>query len=102
MKTIDDFTGAYGPDWETGVLADHVGAATEAGILIHRSPKGWAHATGPKGGAAVPVLCGEIIWINTEDGRIDGRCGLPVRHGEFACPGHWEAIISRPRYVPEG
>jgi hypothetical protein len=34
------------------------------------------------------VLCGEIVWIDTEDGRIDGRCGSYVYGTDFACPGH--------------
>jgi len=100
--TLDHFTGAYGPDWKTGVLADHLGAAEAAGMKVHAPRHGKAtYVTGPEGGYAVPVLCGEIVPIYTEDGPIDGRCGLDVRPGEFACAGHWEAIVSRPSYVPE-
>lgn len=93
-KTLDDFTGAYGADWTTGVLADHLGSALEAGMLVHTAKTtGKLFVTGPKGGAAVPVLCGEIVMIWTEDGYIDGRCGDHVTaESEIACPGHAEAI----------
>lgn len=90
--SIDNFTGSYGPDWKTGVVVDHLGSAVEAGMLVHTSPSGAVYVTGPKGGVAVPVVCGEIIMIDTEDGRIDGRCGLPVKADEGACPGHWAQI----------
>src|ERR1041384_2432525 len=94
-KTLDDFTGAYGPDWRTGVLTDHVGAAEAAGMKVHAPRHGKAtYVTGPAGGTSVPVLCGEIIEIATEDGPIDGRCGRDVRPGEFGCPGHHEMILS--------
>lgn len=93
-KTLDDFTGSYGPGWTIGVLTDHVGAATEAGMLLHTAPSGKAYVTGPKGGAAVPLLCGEVIEIATEDGPMTGRCGLPAATDAFGCPGHHEMILS--------
>jgi hypothetical protein len=93
-KTLDDFTGAYGSSWRTGVLVDHLGTALEAGMLAHASPRGYAYVTGPKGGHSVPVLCGEIVEIWTEDGPTDGRCGCLVKAGEGACPGHWAGILS--------
>ena len=40
-------------------------------------------------------LCPDLVWIDTEDGRVDGRCEGPivtvVVDGEevaFACEGH--------------
>lgn len=74
-RTIDDFTGAYGQDWTTGILAEHVHLAEQAGVEID-----------------VPILCGEIVEIWTEDGRIHGRCGTEVEPGGFACPGHTDEI----------
>ena len=94
MKTLDDFVGNYGWDWTTGVLTDHLGDAEAAGMLVHTSSRGFAFVTGPKGGKAVPVLCGEIIDMPTEDGPGTGRCGLPAKDGELGCPGHHEVIMS--------
>jgi hypothetical protein len=55
-------------------------------------------------------LCPELVWIDTEDGRVDGRCMQPIvpvtvppdaRYGEteatteaFACEGHAAQILS--------
>lgn len=94
LTALDNFTGCYGQDWARGVLVDHVGDATQAGCLYHVSPRGWAFLTGPKGGAAEPVLCAEVIEIATEDGPMTGRCGRPVKADELGCPGHHEAIMS--------
>lgn len=91
-KTLDDIIGAYGPDWTTGVLAEHTYLAEE-NILVHVAASGRTFVTGIKGGSATPVLCGEIVPIPTEDGIIDGRCGAPVYDRGFACPGH-EAQIN--------
>ena len=81
---LDDLVGSYGPDWRTGVCADHEHL--------------WAgrHGKLPSGrrilidldGTFERVVCGEIIWIDTEDGRIDGRCGADVPGNDWACPGH--------------
>lgn len=81
---LNDLVGSYGPDWRTGVCADHE----------HM----WMGRTGnlPTGKRILirddcsfeQVVCGEIIWIDTEDGRIDGRCGADVFDADWACPGH--------------
>jgi hypothetical protein len=94
LKTLDSYVGAYGPDWITGVVTDHVGSALEAGALLHKAASGKTYLTGPKGGVAIPVLCGELVPVATEDGVIDGRCGLPVLNDDLACPGHHEVIMS--------
>lgn len=93
-------TGAYGQDWTTGVLAEHLPSDANlrviaSGRLIALVPSAYKMLD------TVPVLCGEIVPIHTEDGTIDGRCGLPV-HGidGFACPGHQEAIMAY-RNAPE-
>lgn len=98
LNTLDTFTGAYGQTWDTGITTDHVHAATEAGCLLHTTPKGWARMTGPRGGASVPVLCGEVVGIDTEDGIVSGRCGQPVKANaaygtDLGCPGHHEMIL---------
>jgi len=38
-------------------------------------------------------LCPELVWIWTEDGKVDGRCMLPIVQGGFACEGHQEEIL---------
>lgn len=33
--------------------------------------------------------CPELVWIDTEDGRVDGRCLAPITDDEIgACEGH--------------
>jgi len=85
---LDSFTGAYGQAWKAGVLSDHAARAREAGLVIRTLSNGstWVYATG--GGRAVRLVCSEIIWIDHEDGRSDGRCGLPTVDG-FRCAGHY-------------
>lgn len=82
-------TGAYGQDWVTGVLAEHV----PADVSVYVSSNGKTFVMETKGSrVALPVLCGEIVEIYTEDGTIHGRCGQPVYERGIACPGHQEMI----------
>lgn len=74
--------GAYGQDWTSGVLAEHLDRATP--VYVDLNGLTWADSW--------PVLCGELVEIWTEDGRMDGRCGLQVHNNGYACPGHMEAI----------
>jgi hypothetical protein len=83
-----DFTGNYGQEWREGVVIDHLRAAQVAGCLVHEAPSGRRYVTGPRGGHAVPVVCGEVIQIDTEDGPISGRCGKPLHATEWACYMH--------------
>lgn len=77
----------YGPNYRAGVLAEHAGTDR----FVGRS--GRPFARDPHSGEVQPILCGEIVWIDTEDGRIDGRCGDRVIGADgFACPGHAEVI----------
>lgn len=92
VATIDDFIGSYGPEWVTGILSEHLGPAEEAGMVVHRSISGRNWVTGPNGGPAYPLLCSEARMIDTEDGPITGRCGMPVMGSDFACLGHQEEI----------
>lgn len=83
-----NIVGRYGPEWVTGVISDHEYRAddtrvAESGERLALVNDEW-----------VPVLCGEIVMIDTEDGRIDGRCGAPVMGDDVACPGH-QADIQR-------
>lgn len=82
-----DFGQAYGPDYRLGVITDHVGQAQAAGWTVHVAASGRTYISDPKG-AALPVLCGEIVRIDTEDGPTDGRCGHFVDHDDIACAGH--------------
>jgi hypothetical protein len=36
--------------------------------------------------------CPELVWHQTEDGPVDGRCLAPIVPGGYACEGHTEAI----------
>jgi hypothetical protein len=100
IETLDDLTGAYGQSWETGILSENRALAERHGYRVHEAANGAAWVTGPRGGRAVRVVCSELIWVDTEDGRIDGRCGLPVADG-WACSSHaaelaeWRAMSDR-------
>lgn len=91
--TVYDFTGMYGQDWTQGVLVDHLDRATAAGMVVRTMPASRRqYVTGPRGGVAFPVVCGDLVEVWTEDGRMDGRCGLPVLAGAPACEAHAEQI----------
>jgi hypothetical protein len=87
--TIDDFSGCYGQDWATGILVDVLDRALAAGLVARTMPaSGRVYLTGARGGRCLPVVCGDIIEIWTEDGRMDGRCGLPIVADRGACAAH--------------
>lgn len=85
VGALDGLTGYYGQEWKRGILLDHLHLAKEHGLRVTTVAAGttWI-SEGTR--VAVPLVCGELIWIDTEDGRIDGRCGLRLNH--FACPRH--------------
>jgi hypothetical protein len=88
--TPEEFLGAYGQDYRRGLLIDHIDLFEAAGGTIRVGK----HATWAilPGYPAIPVVCGDIIRIDTEDGPTDGRCGLNVGpHG--ACEGHYEQKV---------
>jgi hypothetical protein len=104
IPSIDDFSGTYGVEWNTAILVDVLDRAVAAGLVLRTMPaSGRQYLTGPQGGRALPVVCGDIIEVWTEDGRMDGRCGLPVLAGLGACEGHaqereaWLAMSERER-----
>lgn len=82
------FIGGYGRSWRSGLLSEHLHLFVRAGGT-HRLPSrsngaGWAIIDG----RAYPVVCSELVWIDTEDGRIDGRCGANAMAETGTCEGH--------------
>jgi hypothetical protein len=99
-RAIDDFTGAYGPDWVRGILIDDLDRAVEAGAVARRTDSGATWVVLGKS-PAVRVVCGDLVPVQTEDGTIDGRCGAPVVGDRGACTLHAEerdAYLATLRY----
>jgi len=86
-RTFEDYVGAYGQNWTTGILSDHVISAQ-----AHLGRAATVDAEGNTFLGDYPVLCSEIVEVYTEDGTIHGRCGTPVLFNAYACPGHYEVI----------
>ena len=87
--------GTYGPDFDRqGVATDHVHDALDAGYVVRVAATGRTYLAPATGGTAVPVVCGELIQVFTEDGPMSGRCGLPVLNDDCACPGHAAQIAA--------
>jgi hypothetical protein len=80
---IEAPVGNYGQDWKAGVLSEHLRPAHSA----RRLPGGTWIVIQPDG-STNKIVCSELIWVFTEDGRIDGRCGLPVDEHGLTCPRH--------------
>jgi hypothetical protein len=76
--------GLYGPDWQHGVLSEHLHMVPEN--LVRRLASGTLVVN--VDGSAVPVVCSELVRLNTEDGPVDGRCGGRVTASGYACEGH--------------
>lgn len=88
-RSAADYEQRYGPNWEHQVvLVDHVGDAIDAGATLRVPENGLREYVVMPDGRAVPVGCGDIIEIRTEDGPSTGRCGIPIAAGARACPGH--------------
>lgn len=101
---IADLAGLYGRDWKLGILLEHVDHLVGAGtVFLRYDAEGFASLR--QGDTVIPVACGDIIEIPTEDGPISGRCGLPVHRDVVrtygSCPWHagerqaWEAMTER-------
>ena len=87
----DRFVGKYGTDWRDGVLTEHLDLFKRAGGVHRPSPSdlaGWALVPGENGTVAFPVVCSELIRVDTEDGPVSGRCGHPALDATGTCPGH--------------
>lgn len=102
----EQFVGAYGPSYREGVLIDNLEAFVTAGGSVRVGKHGtWASLPGA---AAIPVVCGDIVRIDTEDGPSDGRCGRNLDGERGACPAHaderdtWMAMSERERADWEG
>jgi hypothetical protein len=63
-----------------------VTVATETGPIPAARPKSYDEQLIEAG------QCPELVWYDTEDGRVDGRCLAPITEGGFACPGHTAQI----------
>lgn len=90
MKPITsayDLTGCYGQDWKQGLLVDHVMEAEHNGFRVVTLTR--TRRLVCEDGKTFPVVCGDLIAVRTEDGMIDGRCGL-VANLEGACDAHAE------------
>lgn len=96
MRSIETFTpeqfiGSYGSDWKWGVLFDHLEAFDAAGGEVRGASSGTGRVWAIVDRRAYPVVCGELIRVDTEDGPISGRCGLPIEVGP-SCEAHAELI----------
>jgi hypothetical protein len=88
ITSVHDLTGVYGRGpFRQGILSDHVSIAVEAGMELRTGTDG-DYVKDADGETAL-ILCGEIVEVITEDGRSDGRCGLPVLPNQWACEAHW-------------
>jgi hypothetical protein len=76
-----EIVGSYGQHWREGVLSEHLSVFLKAGGTFRPAQtfEGWAVA---EDGRAYPVLCSELVEVQTEDGPMTGRCGEhSVRNG---------------------
>lgn len=84
----DRFVGSYGPRWRSGVISEHLGLFVRAGGT-HRPSNGdgagWAVMSD---GTAVPIVCSELVRVDTEDGPVSGRCGENAIDATGTCYAH--------------
>lgn len=92
----EDLVQGWGQDWAPGILIDHVRFLDPARVRVLTT--GRPVAVGSDG-AAIDIVCGDIVMIQTEDGPMDGRCGRKVISlTAAACAGHaaerdhWQAM----------
>jgi hypothetical protein len=81
------FVGFYGETSRPGIASDHLDLFVRAGGT-HRRSRGLGAGWGVIDGVAYPVVCSELVWIYTEDGRIDGRCGQLALDATGTCDAH--------------
>lgn len=81
------FVGAFGPRWRAGVLSEQLDLFKRAGG-VHRPSRslgaGWAVIEGK----AYPVVCSELVRVDTEDGPVSGRCGENALDATGTCAYH--------------
>lgn len=87
LTLTDRFVRLYGRGWKPGVVVDDVPAFEAAGGVVRDGAHGgmWAVV---EGGRAYPVVCGDIVMLDSEDGPVTGRCGLAASSETGACVGH--------------
>lgn len=83
------FIGSYGPTWRSGLISEHLDLFIRAGGT-HRTSAGLGAGWAVVDGVAHPVVCSELVSIDTEDGPVSGRCGVPALDATGACEGHSE------------
>lgn len=95
MKTLSPevvpaaFIAPYGTRWRQGLLSEHLDLFVRAGGTHHPSRSGgagWAVVAGK----AYPVVCSEIVRVETEDGPVSGRCGANALEATGVCETHGE------------
>lgn len=69
------FIGAYGQNWREGLLSEHLDLFVRAGGVHRPSTHGLGAGWAVIDGRAIPVVCSEIVRVDTEDGPVSGRCG---------------------------
>lgn len=81
-----DFLGMYGPNWRQSLISEHLDLFRRAGGTFRPGnvALGWAVVDGK----AYPVVCSEIVRIDTEDGPVSGRCGTPALARTGTCEAH--------------
>ena len=87
MTALDGIVGNYGPNWTEGVLTEHIGRLAEAGLGTIVDADGSVHVYDSDTDEAVLLVCSELVEIQTEDGRIIGRCGKAAIRNESV--GEW-------------
>jgi hypothetical protein len=99
-----DLTGCYGQGWRQGLLSDHVGLALDLGFRVVTLSH--TRRLVCEDGLTFPVVCSEIVMVDTEDGPIDGRCGLVADLDGFCEPhaaqvSEWRAMSELERALWE-
>jgi hypothetical protein len=93
IPQLEAVSGLYGKDWELGVLSEHLNRVLiDHALVLHTAANGAKWVQPKAGGRGVRVVCSEIIAIRTEDGTIDGRCGIGTDPGGVFCPRHAPAV----------
>lgn len=87
----ETFIGFYGNNWARGLLSEHADLFVQAGGVIRTSPSARTSRAVLPDGSTAPVVCSEIIRIDTEDGPQSGRCGL-LAERDGCCDSHADMI----------
>lgn len=85
MAQVSKLISGYGPQWTLGIISEHLYK-----VEAHHDDEGWFVVD--EHGDRYPVLCSELIKIHTEDGPIEGRCGIEVDADGYACELHHSVI----------